>query len=303
MSRTRIVGVGAAVIAALAFAGCSDDANPFGATLDGGLVTTDAKPGTPDGDPATVPDASTGVVHKCPARPKRVIVLGDSITNCTVIGGPTSADCVSKQFFDHVKEKWAPDAVYDNVAVGGALTEGIKTQMSGLTTGPGAVLVMIYIGGNDLAPYIFQSDAAAMSAYNQIMPGIKGDWDGIFAFFEDTTKFPDGATIVMNKQYNPFDDCTAPPYNLSALKNNLLVMFNAVLTDFANQHFEHTIIVDQYTSYLGHGHHYNVSTCPHYMANATPYMKDLIHANADGNKHLSEQMNAAVDDLYTNCTP
>jgi lysophospholipase L1-like esterase len=305
MSRTTFASLVAALAAvSLAGAGCSDDSNPFGATLDGGLVVgADAAPGTPDATPGTTPDAGGGAVHKCPAVPKRVIVLGDSITNCTVIGGPNSADCVSKQFFDHVKAKWAPDAQYVNVAVGGATTSGIAQQMAGITTGPGAVLVMIYIGGNDLAPYIFQSDSAAMAAFNQIMPGIKSNWDDIFAFFEDKAKFPDGATIVMNNQYNPFDDCTAPPYNLSALKSNLLHMFNAVLQDFANDHFEHTIIVDQYTSYLGHGHHYDVSTCPHYMAGATPYMKDLIHANADGNKHLSDRLNAEVDALFTDCMP
>jgi lysophospholipase L1-like esterase len=305
MTRTTFVGFCAALAALLPLGACSDESSPFSATIDGGHMPgdPDAAPGAPDAMPVGAPDASTASPHSCPPAPTRVIVLGDSITNCTVIGGPNAADCVSKQFFDHVKQKWGPNAEYVNAAVGGALTAGVAQQMQGLKTGqPGAVLVMIYIGGNDLSPYIFQSDAAAMTAYDQIMPGIAANWAGIFAFFEDKTKFPDGATIVMNNQYNPFDDCTAPPYNLSPLKSGLLHMFNAVLQDFANQHFQNTVLVDQYTSYLGHGHHYNVMTCPHYMANATPYMKDLIHANADGNAHLSSRMNAVVDDLYGNCT-
>ncbi len=304
MSRTILVSsmVAAAAIAAMAMAGCSDNANPFSGGLDGDIQgAPDAAKGTPDGGPTETPD---GGVRACPAKPKRLIILGDSITNCTVIGGPNSADCVSKQFYDYVKSKYAADVQYVNAAVGGAQTAGIKQQMDGLQTGmPGHVMVMLYIGGNDLAPYIFQSDAAAMMAYEQIMPGIKANWDGIFAFFNDTTKFPDGATIVMNNQYNPFDDCTAAPYNLSQLKSNLLHMFNVVLQDFANEHFANTIIVDQYKPYLGHGHHYNVSTCPHYMAGATPFMKDLIHANADGNKALAAQMEHALDALFTDCTP
>ncbi len=302
MSRI-LVSTMVAALAAVSLVACSDEANPFTGTLDGGIATADAKPGTETPDAAGGGSADAGGIRKCPVAPKRVVILGDSITNCTVIGGPNAADCVSKLFFDHVKTKWAPDAQYVNIAVGGAQTAGIKTQLAGLAGGPGHVLVMIYIGGNDLAPYIFQSDAAAMSAYNSILPGIVSDWEGIFTFFADTTKFPDGATIVMNNQYNPFDDCTAAPYNLSALKSNLLHMFNAVLVDFANEHFQNTIIVDQYTSYLGHGHHYNVSSCPHYAAGSTPFMKDLIHANAAGNHHLADQLTAAVDTLFTDCEP
>src|SRR6266511_1755195 len=159
MSKTILVGsILAAALAAMV--GCSDESNPFSGMLDGGLnVTADAKPGAPDGDLPPAPDG--GGVRKCPAVPKRVIILGDSITNCTVIGGPNSADCVSKQFFDHVKAKWSPSAQYVNAAVGGAQTAGVKQQRAGLQTGAGHVLVMIYIGGNDLAPYIFQSDSTA----------------------------------------------------------------------------------------------------------------------------------------------
>jgi lysophospholipase L1-like esterase len=300
MSRTFILG---SILAAalLTTAGCADEENPFSGTLDGGLVVgADAKPGDPDA--ASGPDAGT-VMRKCPPAPQRVIVLGDSITDCTVIGGPNAADCVSKKFFDHVKTKWGPEARYENVAVGGAQTAGIAQQMSGLAGGPGHAMVMIYIGGNDLAPYIFQSDQAAQQAFERIMPAITTDWAKIFEFFEDETRFPDGTTIVMNNQYNPFDDCTAPPYNLSQLKSNLLHMFNAVLQDFANEHFEHTILVDQYSSFLGHGHHFDVMSCPHYAPGQTAFMKDLIHANPAGNTHLAKNLNEAVDRLYTECEP
>jgi lysophospholipase L1-like esterase len=299
MSRTSFV-MSALVTALLAAAGCGGSNDPFQNTGDdaGTTATIDAGPGDPD---ASTAGSDAAVAHACPPKPTRVVILGDSITNCTVIGGPNAADCVSKQFFDYVKAHYAPDATYVNVAVGGAKTADVPTQLQSVPGGAGPVLVMIYIGGNDLAPYIFQSDQAAMTAYNQILPGIEQNWKDIFAFFEDKTRFPDGATIVMNQQYNPFDDCTAPPYNLSQTKADLLHMFNGKLREWAGGHATDTIIVDQYTPFLGHGHHYNVAACPHYMANATPFMQDLIHANAAGNKQLAAVLNAGVDSVYSNC--
>jgi hypothetical protein len=202
-----------------------------------------------------------------------------------------------------VKTNYAPDAVYENRAVGGAQTAGLTQQYTQIQGGPGHVLLMVYMGGNDLAPYIFQSDSAAMNAFNGIIGGVVEDWQELFAYFDDAARFPDGVTIVMNNQYNPFDDCTASPYNLSQVKSNLLHMFNAVLVDLANEHFQNTILVDQYTPYLGHGHHYNVMACPHYSAGQTAYMKDLIHANPAGNTALATVLNEGADRLYESCKP
>jgi lysophospholipase L1-like esterase len=284
-------------------AGCGGESDPFaegdagggGGEFDAGGPTIDAGGG---GDV----DANTDQPGlRCPPKPTRVVVMGDSITDCTVIGGPDSPDCVSKQFFDYVKANVAPDATYLNVAVGGAQTKALAQQTANVPPGPGHLLVMVYMGGNDLAPYIFQSDASAEAAYDDILPGIVQNWKDLFAYYTDTSKFPDGATVIVNNQYNPFDDCTASPYNLSQTKSNLLHMFNIVLGDIANEYFANAILVDQYKPYLGHGHHYNVASCPHYQAGMTPFMKDLIHANADGNKALAAELAKGVDRLYKDC--
>jgi lysophospholipase L1-like esterase len=233
--------------------------------------------------------------------PKRVIVLGDSITACNVVGGKMSADCVSKKLFDYVKGSYAPDAVYENYAVGGATMSGLAAQIDQIPSGPGHALVVVYIGGNDLSPYIFMSDAAAMGAYDGIAQRTVDTWANLFNELADTQRFPDGATVLMNNQYNPFDDCTASPYNLSAVKINILHMYNAILQDIANEAFEKALIVDQFTPYLGHGHHYDVQTCPHYTPGATPFMKDLIHANPAGNEALAKVLSAGADVLYRDC--
>ena len=60
-------------------------------------------------------------------------------------------------------------------------------------------------------------------------------------------------------------------------------------------------MVDQYTPFLGHGHHYSVSTCPFYDASAAGWMKDLIHPNAAGNRALASQLSGALNHLYGGC--
>jgi hypothetical protein len=307
MSRFLLVS---SVMATLVVAGCSSKEDPFALDTDASLMgpgidatsNGNGGGGNPDAAPPGTIDAGTDQPGlRCPAIPTRFVVLGDSITNCTVVGGPDAADCVSKQVFDYVKATYAPKVTYVNVAVPGAQTDGLPQQLRNVAPGPGHLLVMIYMGGNDLAPHIFESDDAAQKAYDEMLPGIVKTWLDTHAFFEDTTKFPDGATIIMNNQYNPFDDCTAPPYRLSAAKINLLHMFNVVLGDIANEKFKTTIIIDQHKPFLGHGHHYNVATCPYYKAGLTGFMKDLIHANGPGNAHLAAQIDKGVDRLYKDC--
>jgi hypothetical protein len=299
MSRTLLVS-SFLTISALWMA-CSSDKDPFAGGPDaGGPAPVDAAPGAPDSGAGDV-DGGGGPGLTCAPIPTRFVVIGDSIVDCTVIGGPDSPDCMSKQTFDYIKNNYAPDVTYLNVAVGGAQTDGMAQQLQNVPGGPGHVLVMIYIGGNDLAPYIFQSDQAAMAAYEQILPGIVQDWQDMFAYFSDTERFPDGYTVIMNNQYTPFDDCTAAPYYLSQTKANLLHMFNVVLGDIANQYFQTTILIDQFTPFLGHGHHFDNASCPHYQPNMEGYMADLIHANAHGNVHLSNQVAKGVDQLYKNC--
>jgi len=301
MSRFALVSclvLGAAAVAA----GCSDQGDPFANVGDASIgAHHDAAAPPTDATTPPTPDAGGDPTLRCTPVPTRVAVLGDSITDCTVVGGPNSANCVSKKVFDYVKGNYAPNAAYLNVAVGGAQTAALEQQIQDVPGGPGHVLVLVYMGGNDLSPYIFQSDQAAKDAYDRILPGIVQNWLDMFAYFEDRTRFPDGVTVIMNNQYNPFDDCTARPYFLSAVKINLLHMFNQVLRDIANQKFQDTIIIDQFTPFLGHGHHYNVDTCPYYQPGMEGYMADLIHANPKGNVLLAEQIYKGVDQLYKDC--
>lgn len=307
---------GALCALALAASCGTDSKNPYGTgpdTTRADGATTPAPGPTSGADAAATPKPTPGVADggaspevagggpttpggKTPI-PGRFIVLGDSIAACANVGNENGASCSAKKLFDHVKASYAPALVYQNVAVGGAVTEDVPArQLQTVTTGAGHALVLIYIGGNNLAKYLFSGDAVAERGYMSDLPGVKASWEAIFAFFQDKTKFPDGATVLMNNQYNPFDGCTAAPYFLSAKKNMLLDAFNKELATIAGA--KGASLTDQHTPFLGHGHHYSVNTCPHFKANLTPWMDDLIHPNAAGHENLFQQWKATVDRLY-----
>jgi len=283
-------------VLAVVLAACSSSKDPFAAGNDANGS------GSSGGDANGSVDAPAAP-HACVPAPKRIVILGDSITACSVIGGPTGADCISKQFSDYVIANYGPGATYENKAVGGAVLNDIAGQLAGVSNAQGPTLVMMFIGGNDLAPYIFMSDTQAMDAWTgTVEPKLQAVYDATFATLADQSKFPGGATLLMNTQYNPFDDCAAGPYNVSLQKSAILGQFNQKIVDISNAHAAASIVVDQHTKFLGHGHCYQQTSCPHYMANAAPYMQDLIHANAAGNAVLSSVDNAAADRLYRDCT-
>jgi lysophospholipase L1-like esterase len=161
---------------------------------------------------------------------------------------------------------------------------------------PGHALVVIYVGGNDLAKYMFVLDGAAEQGLKADLPKVLDAWEKIFAFFGDPAKFPDGATVLVSNQYNPFDNCMAAPYFLTPKKNELLAQFNDAVKAVATQ--KKALFTDQFTPFLGHGHHYRVDRCPFFMANATPFMDDVIHPNPAGHDNLFQQWKKTLDPVY-----
>jgi hypothetical protein len=76
----------------------------------------------------------------------------------------------------------------------------------------------------------------------------------------------------------------------------LLDAFNKELAAIASA--KGAVLTDQHTPFLGHGHHYNVKSCPHYKDGLPAWMDDLIHPNAAGHENLFQQWKATVDRLY-----
>jgi GDSL-like lipase/acylhydrolase family protein len=230
-------------------------------------------------------------------RPTRMIVLGDSIAACSNLNGKDDPNCSARMLADYVTASYAPALSYENLAVGGAVTTDVSaTQLGTVTTGPGHVLVLVFVGGNDLARHLIDTDAGAEAGLTTDLPVVTASWDAVHAFFADKAKFPDGYTMIMNNQYDPFDDCTAAPYFLSAKKIELLHRFNDALQGIATANGAE--LTDQFSPFLGHGHHYNVASCPHYQPQAAPWMGDLIHPNPAGHLDLFAQWKQVVDGLY-----
>lgn len=281
--------------------GKGDEASDAGGEGTTGGNADDGAPGDGSGDGS---GSDEGGVPTCLPTPTRLIVLGDSIFACFGVGGKSARTCAAKRFHDHLRETVGAVS-YENLAVNGAVTRDVaQNQLGNINVGqPGHAIILVFIGGNDLAPFIFQSDAATENGYGNLRPSLDDYWADIFAFSQDPAKFPDGATVLMNTQYNPFDECTADPYaTMTPLKNELLAGFNEDLIDKA-QAEPNAYIVDQFPSYLGHGHHFDKMMCPHYMPGAQGWMFDLIHPNEAGHANLARQLAARSDELFVECEP
>lgn len=253
-----------------------------------------------DNNPSAV-DAGSDPIALCAPTPTRMVVLGDSIAACAGVGGKDGATCGPKLFHSQLAAGYAPGLLYQNRSVSGAVTTNVPdSQLGSVAGGEGHVLALVYVGGNDMQKYLTRTDSAAEAGLRGDLPGLIEDWRSVFAYFNDSANFPDGATIIMNNQYNPFDDCTAPPYNLSGAKSALLGEYNAELATLADE-FDNVALTDQHTPYLGHGHHYNAAACPHYQAGLEPFMNDLIHPNAAGHQNLADQWGLVADQLYGSC--
>ena len=266
-----------------------------GVPVDAGQSTPVDGAGTPA--PPPLADAASGGPLPGAPRPTRLVVLGDSIAACSNIGSKQDPGCSPYKLYQHVKASYAPALVYENLAIGGADTQDVPGRETGqIAAAPGHALVLIYVGGNDLRRYLLADDAAAENGYRMTLPQVQEAWKKTFAALADRTKFPDGVTVLMNNQYNPFDGCSAFPYFLSSKKHQLLASYNMELAAIATANG--ALLTDQHTPYLGHGHHYNVRSCPHYQAGAAPFMGDLIHPNRAGHENLFQQWKKLVDRLY-----
>jgi lysophospholipase L1-like esterase len=313
------------VISAVFALGCAQDDAPAddgagssdgtsGATGESGMSATTASttaPGTTpadesSGDPAESESGDTAPgttgAGECPTTPTRLVVLGDSILACFgAVIGPDSDTCSAKIFHEHVSATVGPVS-YENLAVPGAVTHDVVTnQLDAIPVGmPGHVMLLIFIGGNDLSGYIISSDQDAIDGYAEKRPQLDADWAAIFEFLNDETNFPDGVTLVMNTQYNPFDDCTAPPYEvMSPVKTELINEYNDDLV--AKAESQDGYIADQHAAYLGHGHHYATASCPSYVEGAEAWMFDQIHPNVAGHASLATVLAATADQIYAGC--
>jgi lysophospholipase L1-like esterase len=244
-------------------------------------------------DAGTPPPPATGTR---PA-PTRLIILGDSIVACLGVGDKNGPACSPNKLHQYLAAGVAPGISYENEAVSGAQAADVPAQqLPRVHGGPGHALVVVFVGGNDLRPYMIASDTAAAAGFATVTTNVTAAWTKVFAFFADKARFPDGTTVLVNNQYDPFDGCTAPPFFVSPRKAALLGTYNDLLAKLARE--SGGVLIDQFSPYLGHGHHYAVASCPHYQKGAQPFMNDLIHPNVAGHNNLFLQWKQVVDGFY-----
>ena len=269
-------------------------------SVDAGVPDVSVSPPAPAPPAPPAPPTPPAVPPAMPGKPipARLVVFGDSIATCATAGDKNAATCSLKKLHAHLAAGGAGASLsYENLAVNGAETADVpERQLPRVAARPGHALVVIYVGGNDLRPFMMAPDAVAEAGFNRIVPQIEAAWTRIQTALGDRTMFPDGVTLVMNNQYDPFDACTAPPFFISATKLRLLRAFNERLANIARA--AGATLTDQFTPFLGHGHHFAVRSCPHYQPGATAFMADLIHPNAAGHEQLYQQWKRVVDGFY-----
>jgi hypothetical protein len=305
--------VGAAAVAILGL-GCSgqganeDAAETMAADTDDptGMGPSDgSSEGDGDADGSGDGDGDEDTTEGCEqaAVPERFIVFGDSILACSTInGGKTGQGCSARLVHDHLESRFGASITYENAAVGGAVTADVIGQMNGVdATQPGHALVLIGIGGNDLSGFLLTPDSTAMNEFDSLSMRLDEAWEDMLDWLLDEAHFPDGLTLVVDNQYNPFDDCSADPYSfMSPLKTELLGVFN----DRVAERLEvvpNAQLSDLYLAFLGHGHHYRTEGCPHTKEGAEYWMiggTDLIHPGIPGHAGIAVEVESAIDRAY-----
>lgn len=274
---------------------------------DGGDEPDKPKTQEPDGD-TTSGEEDGGGEKEC-NLPARYIVLGDAIPEAlTGLDGPDDPDNSFLRMRDYIKSKYkAADLTYENLAKAGTATKDVPGEQIDRvdTSKSGHALVNIHVGGADLAAFILKSDKAAQDAFDSTVSQAEADWETVFDFFDDKSKFPDGATFIVNTQFNPFDDCTELHnlFRLSDVKIGLMKKFNERLTNLAKGR-DNAVVADNYSAFLGHGHHHGNDKCPHYESGSDYWMvggSDLTHINKKGYDGMTKVFEGVADKLYAGC--
>ena len=240
-------------------------------------------------DPAMVPpDADDDVFGaECRPIPQRFVVLGDSIAACAVVEG---ADCVTRLVANHLRDNYSPSLTYDSFARGGAKINDLTVQMTSVEGGPGHVAVWIFAIGND----IIQG--------SRDVDGWLESFSEVFAYFSDATRFPDGATFMLNGQYSPYDECaagydTCGPRGSPSIEAFLREVNPRLFLDPAVARPD-TVAIDHYRDFPGHGVNADVFGCPHCSVDNTSWVPDGAHPNVSGNHHIAEKWFVAFEQMY-----
>jgi hypothetical protein len=230
-------------------------------------------------DATALPDTNDDIVglDTCRPKPARLVVLGDSIADCTSV---SDDECTPYALAAYLRLTASPDLAFEMRAFGGAKVADLPGQTTLIEGGPGHVFVWIFAVGNDLL------------VGNVDYPGWANAFREVFEFFQDPVRFPDGATFLLNTQYSPFDECEGAEAEalIREVNQRLFLDVATVRTD--------TVAIDHFPDWLGHGRHANDASCPHCGADNTPWVFIADHPSAEGYAHMTEKWKLALDAMF-----
>jgi hypothetical protein len=238
------------------------------------------------GSPPRPPDDDDDIIglDGCAPIPGKLVALGNSIADCGDKPG-----CAPKQLAGYIREQYAPSLKYENHAANASDLEDLMRQAGMVEPGPGHVAVWLFA---------FPSEPTSLA-----LDTWKAQMNALMDYFTDPARFPDGATFMVNTQFNPSDECSlvGPAYTaapLSADQNQALRTINQQLFVELGVSREDTVTIDEYPDFLGHASHANMRGCPYCSTDNTSWVADSVHPNEAGYNHIFQKWRIAVDEMY-----
>ncbi len=257
------------------------------------------------------PDVHTYIPDGYAARdPKRVIFLGDSITER--YGASDDSQAYTALMVENDDQTW-PDREGDDLATlfpdltevvdvsrGGATTDTVlSSQLGKLDTNmtlpaEGESLVVMTIGGNDIMGLM----TSGSSDYTEPLQDIQDNLREIVSTFQDPELFPDGAWIYVTNVYDPSDgtgqaDECFYGLDLGHLMEPMQQTNDGYLALGQELGFS---IVDMHGHFLGHAYNGDDPTNEHYTGDDYElwFYQDCIHPNDAGHNQIRRLFMSAI---------
>lgn len=234
--------------------------------------------------PPRPPDNDVIGLDGCAPRPAKLVALGNSIAACVDKPG-----CAPEQLADYVRKQYAPSLTYENHAANASDLTDLLRQASQVESGPGHVAVWLFA---------FPSDPTSLA-----LDTWKTRMNTLMDYFADPGRFPDGATFMVNTQFNPSDECflVGPAYAsdpISPEEQKALQTINRELFIELGTSRKDTVTIDEYPDFLGHASHADMRGCPYCSTDNTSWVADSVHPNDAGYDHIFQKWKIVVDEMY-----
>ena len=243
-------------------------------------------------------------LDRCRPAPTRLVIVGDSIADCWGIRGLDP--CAPRMLRDHLLRNHTSRVVYEERQAGGARLKGAVDAALTVEPGPGALLVWVYVGGNDLASCGNVGPDAGLSCVNDLVTAAPSELQRLFDHFGDPDRFPDGVTYILNTQYSLFDSCQRPDQEEGFVDDAeaAIRLYNEEVLIAAALERDDTTALDHFPDFLGHAQNANRGGCPHCYADENEtWLEDGIHPNGSGQREIFEKTREAVDQIFAPCEP